>query len=162
MLLVTVFQSENFALDFIPLYSIVYMGFYSFFWSSVLFLFPSFRSVDLNKDLKWCLSAFTIKVSCMWAWSMPIFTFSEGLCTKMFVKKLELHQYKPSNWRFLYFSRVDFLEIDTFYSIYELICKKAIYFRFFVKFECFLATFFPLSFRDSSLSIPPFFLVKCC
>ena len=47
----------------------------------------------------------------------------------------------------LYLSRGDFLKIVVLYSVSEKICRKDFYFRFFIKFHCFLAKFSVVVFR---------------
>ena len=55
--------------------------------SGFCFCFQFFRSDDLNKDPKGSLNTLTPNLTCMWAWSMPIFwVLLVDLCAIMCVK----------------------------------------------------------------------------
>ena len=149
MLLVTVFQSET--LDIVPFRSYsssdaitfinrknierdVYVNFYSFFRSRVLFLF----SIYQIRWFDWRSKEMSQRTHCQPQLNVDLvngvfWVFLADLCAILSVKKSELHQKKPSIWHFfLYFSRGDFLQIDVFPEKFEHICRKAFYFRFFI------------------------------
>ena len=95
--------------------------------------FQFFRCVDSKKAKKSCLNALTLNLSYTRAWSLLIYLglFGQFMWNNV-CQEVGTQSKETVKLRFFYLSRDDFLEIDVFYSILELICKKIFYFRFFI------------------------------
>ena len=101
-------------------------------WALELFLIQGFISVfnfsDQLKFMKRCLNALTPNLNLMWGWSLLINLglFGRFKCNSV-GQEVKTQSIETVKLRFLYLSRVDFLEINVFYSIFEHISKSFIF-----------------------------------